>query len=140
MLHTRREEEYNPTSLTQEVGEMVAMALNKFRRQPAQENGKETFLLSIHGTKLRLATACITRESLSLLQPNQMPASHELYVRRLKFFDIINPGDRVEALRMCIGLLKYIADAPRIKIEQTRASEEIPRLGSSVQFIKTICS
>ena len=65
MLHTRREEEYNPTSLAQEVGEMVAMALNEFRGQPAQENGKETSLLSIHGTKLRLATAYITRESLS---------------------------------------------------------------------------
>lgn len=120
MLHTLQQEGYNPTSLAQEVGELVAMALNEFSRQIPRQNDEETFLLSIHGTKLRLVTTYFTAEYFSHLQSHQMPVSQVLYVRRSQFFEMKDPDGRVEALRMCIGLTRYILSG-RAEIGQTRA-------------------
>lgn len=37
-----------------------------------------------------------------------MPLDQQLHVRRSRFYEMKNLGDRVEALKACAGLVKYI--------------------------------
>lgn len=112
-------EEYNTTSVAQEVAELVSQAQNEYKAEHGSNGDQESFVLTIHGTQVRLAAAYFTAEYLGYLESAQMPVDQHLYVRRSRFFEMKNPEDRKETLKMCIGLVEYLLSGYAV-IEQVR--------------------
>jgi hypothetical protein len=69
---------------------------------------QEAFVLSIHGTQLRLIAAHFTAKYLSHVNSSTMPTTEHLWVRRSKCYDIKLVADRPGALKLCIGLYEYL--------------------------------
>ena len=65
------------------------------------------FALYIHGTYLQLATASLSRSYIEELCQSK-GFSQDLQLCRSEQFDLRNPSQRVEALRLVIGLVKLI--------------------------------
>lgn len=105
--HTGGEESYNSHTFGQEFAELLATALNE-HRAGSKAGDQESFVLTIHGTQLRLAVAYFTKEYLGAAQSAVMPASQRVHVRRSRFFELKNPDDRVAAMRLCVGLMRYV--------------------------------
>lgn len=112
-------EEYNTTSVAQEVAELVSQAQNEYKAEHGSNGDQESFVLTIHGTQVRLAAAYFTAEYLGYLESAEMSVDQYLYVRRSRFFEMKNPEDRKETLNMCIGLVEYLLSGYAV-IEQVR--------------------
>jgi hypothetical protein len=64
----------------------------------------------MQGTYLQLATATLCGTYMEELCRNR-PLSQDLHLRRSKLFDLRKPAQRVEALRLVIGLLKLLEES-----------------------------
>ena len=73
---------------------------------------QEAYVLTIHGTPFRIVTARFSLEYLSHVPSPTMPLDQHLHVRRSRCYEMENPGDRVEALKACVGLVKYMVQIP----------------------------
>jgi hypothetical protein len=93
--------------LAQEVAELLGQAmehcanLGGFRDQ-------EAFVLSIHGTHLKLTVAYFTEQYLSYVNSPTMPITETLWVRRSPAIDLKLEEGRRNALRLLIGLIRYL--------------------------------
>lgn len=63
VLHTGQKEEYNPEIAAQVFAELFAKAIAYHRRAPG---GQEVYVLSIHGTKFRMAAVHFTNQYSSM--------------------------------------------------------------------------
>ncbi|KAK2810539.1 hypothetical protein FQN50_002796 [Emmonsiellopsis sp. PD_5] len=105
--YTGQPETYNRQTLAQEVAELLAQALAGYRLDGPNQD-EEAFLLTIHGTQLRLVTAYFTADYLRHVQSTTMPVDQFLFVRRSRFYELKEPAQRVEALKLIIGLFRYV--------------------------------
>lgn len=69
---------------------------------------REAFVLSIHGTRLRLIAAHFTAKYLSCVNSATMPTTEHLWVRRSKWFDLKLVAERPGALKLCMGIYEYL--------------------------------
>jgi hypothetical protein len=69
---------------------------------------QEAFVLSIHGTHIRLIASHFTAKYLSHVNSPTMPTTEHLMVRRSKWYDLKLMSDRREALKLCIGIDDYL--------------------------------
>lgn len=105
--HAGEEEPYSSKVLAQQVAEILGQAAGHVT-ELGEYKDQEAFVLSIHGTQIRLIVAHISAAYLRYLGTSTMPVTEHLYVRRSRAFDMkLQPG-RAEALRLCIGLVEYM--------------------------------
>ena len=69
---------------------------------------QEAFVVSIHGTRLKITAAHFKEEYLKAVNSNTMPISHTQWLRRTYSLDLRKVQDRIEALRWLFGLLRYL--------------------------------
>lgn len=116
--HTGQPEAFQEESLAQEVAELLGIALASYRSGNAG-NDQEAYVVTIHGTQLRLVAATFTASYLRAVQSDVMPAFERQDIRRSKFFELKDPDGRKEALRMLYGLGQYILSG-QAEMEQLR--------------------
>jgi hypothetical protein len=116
---TGEPEAYNPKTLAQEVGELLGQALAEYRADFSNKGDQDAYVLTIHGTQLRLVAANFSEDYLRYVQSPTMPGTQRLYVRRSRFYELKDPLDRVEALKVVIGLFRYLMSGSAA-LEQTR--------------------
>jgi len=101
------EEKYSSSVLAQEVAELLGQAM-EHATQLGRPRDQEAFVLSIHGTHLKLTAAHFTTKYLSHVNSPTMPDSEKLWVRRSEPYDLkLRPG-RAGALQLCIGIFEYL--------------------------------
>lgn len=93
--------------LAQEVAELLGQA-QEHCRQVERTIDQDAFVVTIHGTVLRLTTAHFTREYLEAVESKALPFPQQLHVRRSKRYQLKTMDGRLEALRLCVGLLDYL--------------------------------
>lgn len=101
------EERYSPDVLAQEIAELLGQAM-EHNAQIGNITDQEAFVLSMHGTHLKLTAAHFTSEYLSHVRSHTMPQSEKLLVRRSKPFDLKSKLGRAGALQLCIGIFEYL--------------------------------
>ncbi|RAL00010.1 pepsin-like aspartic protease [Aspergillus ibericus CBS 121593] len=69
---------------------------------------QEAFVLTIHGTHLKLAAAHFTAECLRHANSPVMPGSETLWVRRSEPYDLKSQRGRAGALQLCIGVYEHL--------------------------------
>lgn len=72
---------------TQEVAEMLRQALAEYRTG-GPERDEKSYVLTAHGTRLRLVGAYFTEGYLRPVQSSSLPTNQHLYVRRSKFYEL----------------------------------------------------
>lgn len=90
----------------QQVLRILGQVLMACDQVPGRDSYR-AFALCIHGTCLQLATATLSRSYIEELCQNK-GFSQDLQLCRSEQFDLRNPSQRVEALRLIIGLVKLI--------------------------------
>lgn len=117
--YTNLPEAYNANTLAQEVAELLGQALAGYRAEGSKEEDQEAYVLTIHGTQLRLVAGYFTKEYLSYVQSQTLPVEQHLYIRRSRFYELKDPADRLEALKLIIGLCRYVMSGYAV-MEQTK--------------------
>lgn len=74
----------------------------------SSKGDQEAYVLTIHGTQFRIVTARFSSEYLDRVESHTMPLEQHLHVRRPRFYELKNADDRVEAVKACIGLVRYV--------------------------------
>jgi hypothetical protein len=69
---------------------------------------QEAFILSMHGTHLKLTATYFTAEYLSHVNSPTMPETEKLWVRRSEPHDLKLKSGRAGALQLCIGIFEYL--------------------------------
>lgn len=69
---------------------------------------QEAFVLTIHGTHMKLTVARFPKEYLSAVNSANMPLNQALWVRRSQPYDLKLPEQRAEAFKVCISLITYL--------------------------------
>jgi hypothetical protein len=105
--HAGEPEPVSTRILGQEVAELLAQAQVNCDELAAYRD-QEAFIISIHGTQLRLIAAHFTSAFLAALNTSFLPAKEVLRVRRSRAFEMKLVEDRIAALKMLIGLFKYV--------------------------------
>jgi hypothetical protein len=93
--------------LAQEVAKLLGQAME----HAAQLGGwrdQEAFVLSIHGTHVKLTAAHFTAKYLRHVNSPTMPETEKLWVRRSKPYDLKLQSGRADALKLCIGIFEYL--------------------------------
>ena len=98
-------------SILAQVAEMLVQAMvNSLELCQSEWSDQEAFVLSIHGTQLKLTAAWFPKEYLQAVHSPTMPVDQTLWVRRSKPYDLKDPYQRVQALMVYIALSRiYIA-------------------------------
>jgi hypothetical protein len=117
--YTRTPEIFNPKTLAQEVAELLGKALAEFRAVGSKKGDQESYLITIHGTQMRVVAAYFTKDYLRYVQSNELPVDQHLHVRRSRYFELKDPEGRVDALKLVFGVFRYIMSG-RAAMEQTR--------------------
>ncbi|KAK2806538.1 hypothetical protein FQN51_006504 [Onygenales sp. PD_10] len=81
--------------------------LARQRLDPSNQD-EESYLLTVHGTQLRLVTAYFTADYLRHMKSTTMPVNQFLFVKRSRFYEVKEPCQRVEAPKLFIGLFRPI--------------------------------
>jgi len=89
-----------------EVPQVLIQALLAFQKNPALDVCK-AFVLRMEGTKLQLSAASISRAYIDTLSQGKH-LRDGFTVRSSKAYDLREPEERREALRLLIGLLRYL--------------------------------
>ncbi|RHZ67145.1 uncharacterized protein CDV56_107799 [Aspergillus thermomutatus] len=125
-------ERFNYKTLGQEVSELYGIACEQDRLLD-QRLDQEAFLISIHGTQVRLVAAYFTADYLRAVKSNSLPADQYLWVRRTRPFDLKSRQGRKDALRNIMGLVYYLYSGEakmneiRLIKDQLQATYEKPR-------------
>ena len=101
------------------MAELLAAALTQHREE-TDAGDQEAYLLTVHGTQMRLVTAYFSDDYLKHVQSDILPATEHLYVRRSRFFELKDPGDKVEALRLVLSVVRYVMSGSAT-MQQTQA-------------------
>ncbi|EAW19853.1 uncharacterized protein NFIA_094730 [Aspergillus fischeri NRRL 181] len=129
---TGQPERFNYKTLGQEVAELLGIACGQDRLLNRRED-QEVFLISIHGTQVRLVAAYFTADYLHAVKPNFLPAEQYLWVRRTRAMELKSRQGREEALRNIMGLVYYLYSGEakmnqiRLTKSQLQATYEKPR-------------
>ena len=102
-----QEEPYSPAVLAQEVAELLGQA-TEHSIQLGGWRDQEAFVISIHGTHLKLMAAHFTASYLSSVNSMRLPVAEPLWVRRSQPYDLKLTLGRGEALKLCIGIFEYL--------------------------------
>ncbi|PWY73758.1 hypothetical protein BO94DRAFT_549748 [Aspergillus sclerotioniger CBS 115572] len=73
-------------------------------------NGHDGWLVSIHGTRLRLSYAEFTKEYLEAVRGELLPADLHVKVLRTREYHLKHTADLIQALKAVMGLLKFMQD------------------------------
>lgn len=95
--------------LGQEFAELLGQAMKQSRE--VTENGwinQEVYVVSIHGTRLKITAARFEGEYIAAVNSNNMPAEMIQWVHRTSALDLRGVEDRVEALKWLLGLVRYL--------------------------------
>ncbi len=101
----------SPRILGQEVAELLGQAQANAAEQLGAAGGgsdQEAFVISVHGTQLRLVAAHFARSFLAALATPLLPAAQLLRVQRSRAFEMKRAADRAAAVKMLFGLFVYI--------------------------------
>jgi hypothetical protein len=104
---------------------MLAQAQKNYRELPTHAD-QEAFVVSIHGTQLRLVAAHFSSSYLASLATSSLAASEIIMVRRSRAFEIKHVPDRIEALKMLVGFFRYVR-SDEIEMGVCRALNEALR-------------
>lgn len=89
------------------MGELLGQAMEHIV-QLGQRRDQEAFVLSIHGTQLKLTAAYLTADYLSYVHSPMIPDHEKLWVRRSEPYDLKTRLGRAGALKMLIGIYEYL--------------------------------
>ncbi|PKX90067.1 uncharacterized protein P174DRAFT_377347 [Aspergillus novofumigatus IBT 16806] len=122
---TGQPERFNYKILGQEVAELLGIACEQDRLLNRRED-QEAFLISIHGTQVRLVAAYFTADYLHAVKSKFLAADQYLWVRRTRAMELKSRQGRVEALR---NLYSGEAKMNQIRLtkSQLQATYEKPR-------------
>lgn len=82
--------------------------VQEHRRQFERVGDQEAFVVGIKGTFLQLTVARFSSEYLKQVELDALPLSERLYVRRSINYSLKTQPGRLEAMRVCLGLLYYL--------------------------------
>jgi hypothetical protein len=129
---TGQPERFNYKTLGQEVAELLGIACEQDRLLNRRED-QEAFLISIHGTQVRLVAAYFTADYLHAVKSKFLPADQYLWGRRTRAMELKSRQGREEALRNIMGLVYYLYSGEakmnqiRLTKSQLQATYEKPR-------------
>lgn len=89
--------------------QILGQGITAYTQEPGRDIYR-SFVLCMQGTCLQLATATLYRTYIEELCQNK-PLSRDLHLRRSGLFDLRKPVQRVEALRLVMGLLKLLEES-----------------------------
>jgi hypothetical protein len=89
-----------------EVPQVLVQAFLAFQKNPALDI-RRTFALRMEGTKLQLSAASISRAYIDTLSQGKH-LSDGFTLLSSKAYDLREPEERREAVRLLIGLLRYL--------------------------------
>jgi hypothetical protein len=89
--------------------QILGQGITAYNQEPGRDRYR-AFVLCVQGTCLQLATATLCSTYMEELCQNR-PLSQDLHLRRSKLFDLRKPVQRIEALRLVIGLLKLLEES-----------------------------
>lgn len=96
--------EENQDIICHEVPQILIQAILMFQKHPTLET-YQPFALRLNGTKLQLSSALISQGYIQNLSRN-IPLIEELTIRHSVAYDLGEPQDRREILRLLVGLLR----------------------------------
>lgn len=113
-------EGYVPRLLAQEVGEMLGQAMAHCKQVFAgQWSDQEAWIITMHGTELRLVTAHFSQDYLRRVNSSSMPPSEHLVVFRSVPIDLKTADGRLTGLRLMVALVEYLRfGRPKIALLQ----------------------
>ncbi|PYI03972.1 hypothetical protein BO78DRAFT_409402 [Aspergillus sclerotiicarbonarius CBS 121057] len=101
------EERYSAEILAQEVAQLLGQAMEHVTQIDCCRD-QEAFILSLHGTHLKLTAAHFTADYLRHVNSPLMSETETLWVRRSKPHDLKTQQGRAGALQLCIGVYEYL--------------------------------
>jgi hypothetical protein len=100
-------ESYSPDILGQEVAELLGQAMEHCEQLGGWRD-QEAFVLTIHGTHLKLVAGHFSAKYLSYVNSPMIPDDEDLWVRRSRYYDLKTQSGRAGALKVCIGVFEYL--------------------------------
>jgi hypothetical protein len=101
---TAEPESYVANLAGQEVSELLGQAFRQINHVGGGLRDQDTFLLSIHGTQVRL----VTSDYPSCVNSPMMPPLEKLFVRKSAPYDLKYHEERVGLLHLLVGLFGYL--------------------------------
>lgn len=101
--------DYKIDPIAQQALQILGQGITAYTQEPGRDSYR-AFVLCMQGTCLQLATATLCRTYIEELCQNK-PLSRDLHLRRSELFDLRKPVQRVEALRLVMGLLKLLEES-----------------------------
>ncbi|ODM16251.1 hypothetical protein SI65_08250 [Aspergillus cristatus] len=82
--------------------------VNSLELSQSEWSDQEAFVLSTYGIHLKLMSALFPKEYLQGVHSPTMPVEQTLWVIRTKPYDLKDPDQRAQALKVCIALIAYL--------------------------------
>ncbi|KAJ9193527.1 hypothetical protein DTO207G8_2472 [Paecilomyces variotii] len=99
---------FNWDTFAQEVAKLLGQAMASCKEMHGGWKDQDAWLISIHGTEVRLVTARFKEGYLRQVNSSMVARTEYLVVFRSRPFDIITDEGRVQAVRAIIALLRWI--------------------------------
>jgi hypothetical protein len=92
--------------MAREISQILAQAFCAYEQNPRLEI-YTPFVLRIDGSTMQLSTATIHRVYMEELSEGR-PLSQNLRLCRSEPYDLLDPGRRKDALRLLIGIIRFL--------------------------------
>ncbi|KAJ9292731.1 hypothetical protein DTO271G3_8430 [Paecilomyces variotii] len=99
---------FNWDTFAQEVAKLLGQAMASCKKMHADWKDQDAWLISIHGTEVRLVTARFKEGYLRQVNSSMVARTEYLVVFRSRPFDLILDEGRVQAVKAIIALLHWI--------------------------------
>ncbi|KAJ9370317.1 hypothetical protein DTO282E5_5026 [Paecilomyces variotii] len=101
-------ERFNWDTLAQEVAELLGQAMTSCKKMHGGWKDQDAWIISIHGTQLRLVTARFKEGYLRQVNSSMVAQTEYVVVFRSRPFDLKLDEGRVQAVKAIIALLRWI--------------------------------
>lgn len=93
------------------VGELLSQTMEQSRSMGSNWQDQEAWVLSIHGTEVRIVTALFTAKYIGAVNSaNAIPSDSDLYVFQSQPINLKYDGGRCEIPKVIIALLRYLKE------------------------------
>lgn len=98
----------NDKLLAQEFASLLGRAMMASQRFSKEWTDQEAWQLTIHGTEMRIMTACFSRDYLAAVNSSEMPLHQHVTVFRSSPINLKRVAERSQAVEAVMALTNYL--------------------------------
>lgn len=136
--HTGQPEPQSTSTFAQEVAELLGQAFSCSKRADGSWSDHDGWLISIHGSRLRIINAFFSQSYLSQVSSPVLCPDQRLLVWRSRQFNLKHSDGRDGALQLVIGLLRFLKSGRAVNSYLSRRVRPFSALCASPALLFTV--